>query len=158
MIELFVLLAQIASTQPPTVSPLNPGEELRTTVVKLDGGREMTVMRNALGRPVRAVVRNTDGTPMTCDPYFAWVTHEYECGQGCDPYWVYTAYGHAGGTSRTNACVNARNDGCASVVCGSTDYGYCTFIEAVAGSYYDDGGGCGYGQIHDCAAGNPACF
>jgi len=158
MIAMLMLLAQLANIHPAPAPPADPNEKLIATVVKLDAGREMTVMRNAKGRPIRAIVKNTNGTPMTCPPYFAWVTHEYECGQGCDPYWVYTAYGHDGGTSRTNACINARNQGCSSVVCGSGEYGYCTFIEAVAGSYYDAGGGCGYGQIHDCAAGNPACF
>lgn len=162
MIHALVVLAQLVCAQPaptPTLPPAAGGDEqLVATKVTLEQGREMTVFRNAYGRPVRAIVQNTNGQPMTCPAYFAWVTHEYECGQGCDPYWVYTAYGHSGGTGRTNACINARNDGCASVVCGSSEYGFCTFIEAVAGTYYDAGGGCGYEQIHDCAAGNVACY
>ncbi|HYH07178.1 MAG TPA: hypothetical protein VEK11_08995 [Thermoanaerobaculia bacterium] len=108
-------------------------------------------MRNAMGQPVRAIVRRYDGKRMTCDPYFAWVTTDYHCGgsETCTNT-AYTAYGHAGGTSRANACANAKADGCASTGCYPGGYQWCALQEAVSGVYYDAGGGCGYDLLSNC--------
>jgi len=145
MLHVLVLLAQMTVTSP-ALSPQD--EALIATTVPLGNNIEMTVMRNAQGEAVRAIVRRTDGKQMTCDPYFAWVTHDYAC-DGC-ANGTYTVYGHAGGTSRSNACANAKADGCAYAVCNPGTYSYCQLIEAVSGVYYDAGGTCGYQLLQNC--------
>ncbi len=160
MLLAFVVMAQLV-VQPPSLPSLPEAPEvaggesfcedqLVSTTVKLDDVLEMTMYRDPSGRPVRAIVRRQDRKQMTCDPYFAWVSHDFHCGQGCgNPY---TANGHAGGTSRSNACTNARQDGCAQTACSPGTYGYCGLIEKVSGVYYDAGGTCGYQYISTCGA------
>jgi hypothetical protein len=150
----YVLLLLVCLSAPSVPAPsvvVSPEEDLVTTTVTLDDSRELTVMRNATGQPVRAIVRRMDGKQMTCDPYFAWVTTTYHCGGGetCSNT-AYTAYGHAGGTSRSDACANAKADGCASTGCYPGGYQWCSLVEAVSGVYYDAGGGCGYNLISNC--------
>src|SRR6202008_153854 len=151
MILAMLLLALADDPSIPTPAVLgNSDEQLVQTVIKLDETREVLMMRDATGKPVRAIVRRIDGKPMmTCDPYWAWVSHDFHCGQGCgNPY---TANGSAGGASRANACLNARNDGCSQTACSPPSaYVYCGFIAAFAGQYYDANPGCGYEFLHDC--------
>jgi hypothetical protein len=151
---LYVLLLLARLVPPPAPAPsgnVTPEENLVATTMKLDESRELIVMRNAMGQPVRAIVRRYDGKRMTCDPYFAWVTTDYHCGgsETCTNT-AYTAYGHAGGTSRANACANAKADGCASTGCYPGGYQWCALQEAVSGVYYDAGGGCGYDLLSNC--------
>lgn len=152
MIYVLMLLAPLLADPVSAPSVNIPSDEaLVATTMKLDDSRELVVMKNALGQPVRAIVRRIDGKQMTCDPYFAWVTTEYHCGGGgesCD--FPYTAYGHSGGTSRSSACANAKADGCVSTGCYPGGYQWCSLIEAVSGVYYDASGGCGYDLISNC--------
>jgi hypothetical protein len=151
MIYVLLLLARLTAQPAPAPSPdLTPDEDLVATAMKLDDSRELIVMRNATGQPVRAIVRRFDGKQMTCDAYFAWVTTEYHCGGGQTCASAYTAYGHAGGTSRANACANAKADGCAATGCYPGGYQWCALVEAVSGVYYNAGGGCGYNFISNC--------
>lgn len=148
MIYALVILAQLTVVPPP--APPDGAfcdESLITTTVNLDDGRVLTILREPTGRPVQAIVRRLDGKPMTCDPYFAWVSHLFTCGASCEGGAPYQANGTAGGTSRSNACLNARNDGCAQTACSPGTYTYCGFVEAFSGVA---NGNCWYGSLHDC--------
>jgi hypothetical protein len=152
MIYALLLLSRLLAQTTPAVPSVNvgPDDQLVTTTMKLDDTKELTVTRNAAGQPVRAIVRRVDGKRMTCDPYFAWVETTYSCGGGQTCSSAYTAYGHAGGTSRSNACANAKADGCAATGCYPGSYQWCSLVEAVSGVYYDAGGVCGYDLISNC--------
>ncbi len=147
MIYALLILAQLTVVSPS--APIDGAicdESLITTTVNLDDGRELVISRDPTGRPVQAILRRLDGKPMTCDPYFAWVSHNFHCGGNCDGG-AYTANGHMGGTSRSNACVNARNDGCSQTACSPGTYQYCGLIEAFSGVA---NGNCVYQSLHDC--------
>lgn len=149
MIHALVILAQLTVVPPSLpVEGAFCDENVVTTTLKIGTDRLLTVQREPSGRPIRAILKRVDGKPMTCDAYFAWVSHDFACGQGCSN--PYTANGHAGGTSRSNACTNARNDGCSQTACSPGTYQYCGYIEAVSGVYYNAGGTCGYQDLHDC--------
>lgn len=149
MITAFVLLAQLVGNAPllPAEAP-ECDESMIQTTMKLNDDLQMTVIRDVTGRPNRAVVRRFDGKPMTCEPFFAWVSHDFSCGQGCgNPY---TANGHAGGSSRWNACTNARQDGCAQTACSPNTYEYCSTGEKWTGTLMTGGGECTYYQVNPC--------
>ena len=151
MIATFVLLAQLVHAQPaqPVLPPAECDANSMVSTIRLDDQLEMTLTRDAAGAPVKAVVRRMDGRRMTCDAYFAWVSHDFHCGQGCNN--PYTANGHAGGTSRSNACANAKADGCSQTACSPGTYGFCGTIESVNGIFNgDEGGGCSYGGMQYC--------
>lgn len=149
MIYALVILAQLTLVPPP--APPDGAfcdESLIETTVKLDDGRMLTISREPMtGRPIRAVVRRFDGKPMTCDPYFAWVSHKFRCDAGdCNAGW-YQANGVGGGTTRQNACINARDDGCAQTACSPGTYQYCEWVEGFSGIA---NGSCVYQELHTC--------
>lgn len=148
MIYALVILAQLTAAPPPVLPDgAFCDEGLITTTLNLDEGRVLTTLREPTGRPVRALLRRLDGKPMTCDPFFAWVSHYFTCGASCEGGVPYQANGHMGGTTRANACLNARNDGCSQTACSPGTYRYCGFIEAFSGAAY---GNCVYGELRDC--------
>ena len=67
-----MVLAQIQTVPPLDLSSCGNDSPVATRF-KVDAEREITVVRDALGRPMRAVVRRVDGKPMTCEP----ITHGY---------------------------------------------------------------------------------
>lgn len=164
MIATFVLLAQLVHAQPvQPVVPAGPAEcddaNSMVSTFRLDEQREMTLTRNAAGAPIRAVVKRIDGRQMTCDPYLAWVSHDFHCGQAgaCSNY--YTANGVGGGTSRSAACLAAKADGCSQTACSPGTYGYCGTVEAVNGIFNgSEGGGCSYGGMQYCSIGGLCTF
>jgi hypothetical protein len=149
MIAAFVLLAQLVGNQPLLPAEAQEcGETAIQTTMKLNDDLQLTVSRDVTGRPLRAVVKRFDGKPMTCEPFFAWIAHDFSCGQGCSN--PYTANGHAGGSSRFNSCTNARQDGCAQTACAPSTYEYCATGEKFSGTLLSGGGECTYYQLNNC--------
>jgi hypothetical protein len=148
MLYAMLLLAQVVSAQP-SLPPEMPSEAALTeTIVTLDEEREAVLKRDADGKLVEAIVRRFDGRAMTCDPYFAWVSQEYTCTGNCGN--SYQANGHYGGTSRSNACANARADMCSQASCSGGTYSFCSLIEAESAQLYSSSPTCAYATFRAC--------
>jgi len=128
------------------VSPL----QLPSTVTKGEVSIDLT--RDVNGMPVRAVVRRTDGKPMThCDAYTATLEQTYGCHSGdCSSGWsVATGVGY--GSSDTDACDAAKADMCQYATCYSGTYQYCaTSISQTFSLVSESGGSCTYTGSGSC--------
>jgi hypothetical protein len=113
------------------------------------------IVRDAAGKPARAIVSRIDGKRMThCDTYAALLEQEYACqGSGCGNYY-YLETGTGSGSTETEACSEARTQACdASDWC--TSYQFCSTLTDWLGVLaYEQGGNCIYYNYGTCGGGS----